>query len=246
MKKENQEKNAEISARIRSIIDDIGVSPNAFALKLNYKRGQTVYDILNGKSAPSYDFFNRFMLSEYSEIYSMDWLLTGKGDMMKTKRANNNICFSQAPVLDCKDTNIIQYTQADAHEKDAIPLIPAKAMAGFFTGEVIINRSDCELIRVPGVKADFAIPVSGDSMTPLYHSGDLVICQFVNLSDMFFQWGKVYVINTNQGVLIKKVRPGSSKNTITLISENSDYDSISLPLSDIYQIALVKGLVRII
>jgi hypothetical protein len=81
MKKENQEKNAEISARIRSIIDDIGVSPNAFALKLNYKRGQTVYDILNGKSAPSYDFFNRFMLSEYSEIYSMDWLLTGRGDM---------------------------------------------------------------------------------------------------------------------------------------------------------------------
>ncbi len=81
MKKENQEKKAEISARIRSIIDDIGVSPNAFALKLNYKRGQTVYDILNGKSAPSYDFFNRFMLSEYSEIYSMDWLLTGRGDM---------------------------------------------------------------------------------------------------------------------------------------------------------------------
>ncbi len=57
------------------------MSPNAFALKLNYKRGQTVYDILNGKSAPSYDFFNRFMLSEYSEIYSMDWLLTGRGDM---------------------------------------------------------------------------------------------------------------------------------------------------------------------
>lgn len=40
-----------------------------------------MYDILNGKSAPSYDFFNRFMLSEYSETYSMDWLLTGRGDM---------------------------------------------------------------------------------------------------------------------------------------------------------------------
>lgn len=40
-----------------------------------------MYDILNGKSAPSYDFFNRFMLSEYSEMYSVDWLLTGRGDM---------------------------------------------------------------------------------------------------------------------------------------------------------------------
>lgn len=126
-----------------------------------------------------------------------------------------------------------------------IPLIPAKAMAGFFTGEVIINEVDCERIDIPGVKADFAIPVSGDSMTPLYLSGDMVICQFVNLSDMFFQWGKVYVINTNQGVLIKKVRPGISGSSIKLISENPDYDPIDLPLSDIYQIALVKGLVRL-
>lgn len=210
----------------------IGVTPSVIENIVGKRQGKPSFDVLEKVCA--------------IEQINTQWLLTGKGDMMKTKHANNNICFSQAPVLDCKDTNIIQYTQADAHEKDAIPLIPAKAMAGFFTGEVIINRSDCELIRVPGVKADFAIPVSGDSMTPLYHSGDLVICQFVNLSDMFFQWGKVYVINTNQGVLIKKVRPGSSKNTITLISENSDYDPISLPLSDIYQIALVKGLVRII
>lgn len=81
MKKAIKEKNAEISARIREIIEDLNLSPNAFALKLNYKRAQTVYDILNGKSAPSYDFFNRFMLSEYSVTYSMDWLLTGRGNM---------------------------------------------------------------------------------------------------------------------------------------------------------------------
>ena len=81
MEKAIKEKNAEISARIREIIEDLNLSPNAFALKLNYKRAQTVYDILNGKSAPSYDFFNRFMLSEYSVTYSMDWLLTGRGNM---------------------------------------------------------------------------------------------------------------------------------------------------------------------
>ena len=81
MRKETKEKNAEISARIRKVIDDLHISPNAFALKLNYKRGQTIYDILNEKCAPSYDFFNRFMLSEFSETYSMDWLLTGRGSM---------------------------------------------------------------------------------------------------------------------------------------------------------------------
>lgn len=81
MEKENKGKNAEIYARIKEIIEDLKLSPNAFALKLNYKRAQTVYDILNGKSAPSYDFFNRFMLSEFSETYNMNWLLTGRGSM---------------------------------------------------------------------------------------------------------------------------------------------------------------------
>ena len=158
---------------------------------------------------------------------SANWLLTGKGPMLESDAVT--------PTRHMQD--LTQF---------GIPLIPAKAMAGFFTGEVIINEADCEQINVPGVKADFAIPVSGDSMTPLYLSGDMVICQFVNLSDMFFQWGKVYVINTNQGVLLKKVRPGSDKHSIKLISENSDYDPIDLPLSDIYQIALVKGLVRLV
>ncbi|MBO4944809.1 MAG: helix-turn-helix transcriptional regulator [Muribaculaceae bacterium] len=157
---------------------------------------------------------------------SGEWLLTGEGPMFK--RESDDMSYENQPF-----------------SPDSIPLIPAKAMAGFFTGEVVIDESECERIRIPGIKADFAIPVSGDSMTPLYQSGDMVICQFVNLSDMFFQWGKVYVINTNQGVLIKKVRPGKPGCSIKLISENPDYDPIDLPLTDVYQIALVKGLVRL-
>lgn len=58
------------------------ISPNFFAQKLGYTRSQTIYDITNGKSAPSYDFFKRFMLSEYSAIYNIDWLITGRGNML--------------------------------------------------------------------------------------------------------------------------------------------------------------------
>ena len=83
MNKEIKEKNAEISERLAEILASAGVSSNFFAAKLGYQRSQTIYDILNGKSAPSYDFFKRFMLSEYSEIYNIDWLLTGRGDMLR-------------------------------------------------------------------------------------------------------------------------------------------------------------------
>lgn len=74
--------NTEISERIVNLIDYLGISRNDFAKKLNYKRSQSVYDICNGKSAPSYDFFNRFFDSEYSVIFDHNWIFTGKGEML--------------------------------------------------------------------------------------------------------------------------------------------------------------------
>ena len=71
MNKENRNKNTDISARIAEILDYINESKNSFALKLGYERAQTVYDIINGKSAPSYDFFKKFQLSEYSDIINI-------------------------------------------------------------------------------------------------------------------------------------------------------------------------------
>lgn len=74
---------SEISERISEIIEYLGVNPNVFSKKLGYDRSQTVYDVINGKSAPSYDFFHRLVISEYSEILNLDWLFSGHGEMLK-------------------------------------------------------------------------------------------------------------------------------------------------------------------
>ena len=81
MTKTNQEKIAEISARVDTIIECCATTPNNFAKILGYNRAQTVYDIQNRKCAPSYDFFNRFTDSEYSVIINLRWLLNGEGEM---------------------------------------------------------------------------------------------------------------------------------------------------------------------
>lgn len=81
MTKTNKEKIAEISARIDTIIECCATVPFNFAKVLGYGRAQTVYDILNKKCAPSYDFFNRFTDSEYSVIVNLRWLLNGEGEM---------------------------------------------------------------------------------------------------------------------------------------------------------------------
>lgn len=75
------DKNTTISERITQVIDYLGVNPNVFAKKLGYGRSQALYDIINSKSKPSFDFFDKFCNSEYSEMINLNWLVTGKGEM---------------------------------------------------------------------------------------------------------------------------------------------------------------------
>ena len=126
-----------------------------------------------------------------------------------------------------------------------IPLIPVEAMAGYFAGEQTVLLQECDRYVVPAFRnADFLIHVRGDSMIPHYYSGDMVACKMLSLTDIFFQWGKVYVINTDQGALIKKVEQGTTNESITLVSENEKYKPFEISRRGIYQIAIVIGVIR--
>lgn len=132
------------------------------------------------------------------------------------------------------------------HPGEGIPLIPINAMAGVLTAEQTVLDYECERYVVPMFKgADFLIPVKGSSMYPKYSSGDIVACQRVPMSDLFFQWNKVYVIDTNQGTLIKRIKPGSDKDHILIVSDNEKYDPFELPYSAIHGVALVVGVIRL-
>lgn len=93
-----EHKNTEISERISKLIEALGIKPNAFALALGYNRSQTIYDIVNGKSAPSFDFFNKLAMSEYSEILNMNWVLTGRGEILLSKTPKN-VTLSEGDIL---------------------------------------------------------------------------------------------------------------------------------------------------
>lgn len=80
---EKNKKNAGISERILQIIENENINRNVFAQKLGYLRSQTVYDIINGKCMPSYEFFLKFIHSEFSEKYCIKWLISGEGEMLK-------------------------------------------------------------------------------------------------------------------------------------------------------------------
>lgn len=129
---------------------------------------------------------------------------------------------------------------------EGIPLIPISAMAGAFQGELSVLEYECERYIVPSFKgADFLIPVTGDSMIPTFQSGDIVACRKVDMSKLFFQWNKSYVLDTNQGPIIKRVKPGSDNEHVLIVSDNQDYYPFELEYNDIYNIALVVGLIRL-
>ena len=156
---------------------------------------------------------------------SSEWLLTGNGEPW-----NNGESGSAKSLVAAAG---------------GIPLIPVDAMAGFGRGEATVLDSECEHYYVPAFRsADFLNTVSGDSMAPHFLSGDIVACKHLPLSDLFFQWGKTYVIDTEQGALIKRVGKGSHENSITLISDNPAYEPFEMARSGIRHIALVLGIIR--
>lgn len=132
------------------------------------------------------------------------------------------------------------------HPGEGIPLIPTSAMAGFFSGEQQVLEYECERFIVPTFKgAEFLISVKGSSMYPKYNSGDIVACKRLPMKDLFFQWNKVYVLDTDQGPLIKRVQRGSDDQHIMIVSDNEKYAPFELSLQHIYNVALVIGVIRL-
>lgn len=169
------------------------------------------------------------ILTTYKDL-SPDWLLTGEGSMLRTDEKTDN-------------TPIAHHTE-DPNE--GIPLLPVDAMAGAFTGEQQVLEYECERYVVPAFKgADFLIPVKGVSMHPRFSSGDIVACKRLSMDNVFFQWNKVYVIDTDQGPLIKRLKPGTDKEHVLVVSDNTAYDPFELAISNIYHLALVIGVIRL-
>lgn len=205
--------------RIKQFIDFKGIAVSAFERSIGMSNASFGKSLKNG-GAIGTDKLENF-LKTYPEV-SPTWLLTGKGNML------------------------VDLDNLTAGQKEGIPLIPLSAMAGALTGEQSVLEYECERYVIPAFSgADFLMPVKGNSMMPTYISGDIVACQRVPMTDMFFQWNKPYVLDTSQGAIIKRIKPGSDKQHVLIVSDNKEYDSFELSYSDIYAVALVIGIIRL-
>lgn len=221
-----------ILSRIQDIASNEGITIGALERKIGASKGVLSRAINNGTDIQSK--WVQIIVENYPR-YSARWIMTGKGEMLE--------CTPDKQIRGFSDNIAIQ---VDDRSHVGIPLIPIEAMAGALTDERTVHDYECERYVVPAFKgADFLIPVKGSSMYPKYSSGDIVACQRVPMTDLFFQWNKVYVIDTKQGALIKRIKPGHDKNHVLIVSENEAYDPFELPMSAINAVALVIGTIRL-
>lgn len=217
-----------ILSRIQEIASNEGLTIGAMERSIGASKGVLSRAINNGTDIQA-KWLNT-IVENYPQ-YSAEWLLTGKGDMLKTPIKTTSSSAIHSITEDCSE---------------GIPLIPLSAMAGAFTGDTTVLNYECERYIIPDFQgADFLIRIKGDSMQPTYYAGDLVACQRVPLNDLFFQWNKTYILDTTQGPLIKRIKRGSDDNHILIVSDNPNYEPFELSKDQFHGVALVRGLIRL-
>ena len=210
-----------IKDRIIQVIEYKGIAKENFYKKIGMTsasfRGKAKETPINSTAIEN-------ILSEIKDL-SPEWLLTGNGEMLK-----NNMLVMKT-----------------AEPNEGLPLIPIEAMAGYGSGSMQVMDYDTSYYVVPEfteLKAEFMIRVKGSSMSPKYNSGYLLACKKISLGK-FFQWNKAYVLDTEQGALVKRVKPSKQEGCIQLVSDNTNYDPFDISLNDIYSIAIVLGVIRL-
>ena len=189
----------------------------------------------NLRKAPSFEILEK-IFSTYPEL-NRDWVLYGEGDMLRSSDADpSQSNAKERPVL--KEVT-----------KGGLPLIPIDAVAGFNGwDESGVSELDCTHYDVPDFEtahADFLIRVSGSSMYPKYSSGDILACRKID-EITFLQWGKIYVIDSRQGAMVKRLFPMESNADMVLCkSDNPNYPPFELPKEEIRSLSIVVGAIRL-
>ena len=228
-----------ISDRIAQIIKKEGISTRAFEQQIGCSNG-VISKCINKGTDISSQWVSK-IIETYSEV-DPKWLLTGEGKMLQGAE-NKSVPTANRPIEIAH--------QAPEGSSEGIPLIPLDAIAGFpADGGSGVSMGNWERYVIPEFAdkgANFLIRVSGASMVPLYYSGDLLACH--KITDIrFFQWGTIYVLETSQGILVKRVQESDKyDDCILCVSENdSVHKPFLLPRDDIRSLSTIVGLVRLV
>lgn len=203
---------------------------------LRYKgMGQQKFEISigmsNGWANKVGDSIRENTLKKINEVYpelNIAWLKTGIGTMLNDNGESEETLYTPKE----------EHSQTTESEDNAklVLLLPVSAQGGSLNDFVVsVKENDCEKVVSPIRGVDFAMTVSGDSMSPEYPNGSRIFIKKIN-ERAFIEWGKVYVLDTCNGTVIKILVPSDKEGYVKCVSINTDpiFAPFEVALEDIY------------
>ena len=169
------------------------------------------------------DSFDYDLLFAKCETISPEWLLTGKGNMLKEEETED----VSAPIVSY-DPKVGQ------------PYYNVDFLGGFsevYNSQVSVPDRN---IIVPGFdRAKLWCNVTGHSMEPKINHGDIIALRPCTLDDI--QYGEIYAVVLDTIRTIKILRKGSSKDSLRYVPINPNFDEQEFAVKRIINIFEVIG-----
>jgi phage repressor protein C with HTH and peptisase S24 domain len=186
----------------------------------------------------------------YSVIYKA--LGISQMQFLNLRKGRDNVKYSYISTIRTSFSRIIT-SQIDERKKITvssgtlaqIPLYNVDVMAGSFNSLLATepqNEYITSHINTPNFNdGKFAVTVYGDSATPKYNGGDIVILADRVGNEGEIEFGRFYVVVTKTSRYIKKVMPGKKESRLELQSENTNYPPMVVNKHNIVALFKVLG-----
>lgn len=218
----------DIIERIKYLMKEMNFRQVEFAQKVDVD-ASNLSKYLNGRLPISESFLNRVVVNLG---VNKDWLETGS-DLPFAKPV--------APLTTIVTPSSMVTTQQGIPVYDIDVTAGNMPRAQLFAEDHIIGS-----INLPDFEGQNCrvVRVSGDSMTPVIRSGDLIAVRELN-SLQYIIWGQIYVILLDDYRLVKYIRKHENKSQVILRSANPDYDDLEIDRSDIRDLLYVQSIIHI-
>ena len=222
-------------ARLHEYIDYKGSKPTRFEKELGLSNGYLGTQLKRNADLGE-SIINKII--DYCLDINPEWLLTGKGDMLKSH--NQNV------IAQIHKTT--KYTEKTI-ESQEIPLYDIHAAANLKTLFGQKNQNILDTIKLPNIaRCDGAMYVTGDSMDPLIKAGD-IICYKEIYDYNNIVYGEMYLVSIDiegdEYLTVKYItRSENGKGWIQLESFNKRHSPKDYELKHVNALALIKISIR--
>lgn len=221
---EKQQEKSPIKQNILLYLAHKGVSAYEF-----YKESGVTRGILQQNNGISEDNIARFLA--YANDVNVEWLITGRGEMLSTMQEKQQEKSEQ-------QDNLPQVTYDPSIGKPYYDVDFIGGFSGVLNSQVTIPTSN---IVIQGFdKADMWCNVTGHSMEPKINHGDIIALRKCTLDDI--QYGEIYAVVLDTIRTIKIIRRSPDPDTLRFVPINTaDYDAQDYPKRRILHVYEVIG-----